>query len=175
VQLVRYWAGEILDLDFGFFLYGSVGSSEWRTREYANRRLNTIAKSIGEEEVKKVFKQAEEAFAKGVDPQAWKIFVEGTKKEEQETFQEEVQKKLAGDPASDKHKPPEPTKGPYSQQTLQRAYEMCEEGSTRFAIMEETGVDRQTADWTHDRQSAGLGLPAAKPVSLVEAKPEDEL
>jgi len=47
--LVRAWAAEILDLDYGFFLYGSVGSSEWRTREYANRRLNTIAKSIGEE------------------------------------------------------------------------------------------------------------------------------
>jgi hypothetical protein len=48
--LVRAWAGEILHLDFGFFLYGSVGSAEWRTREYANRRLSTIAKSIGEEE-----------------------------------------------------------------------------------------------------------------------------
>jgi len=47
--LVRAWAAEILDLDYGFFLCGSVGSSEWRTREYANRRLNTIAKSIGEE------------------------------------------------------------------------------------------------------------------------------
>ena len=54
--LVRAWAGEILDRDFGFFLYGSVGSSEWRIREYANRRLNTIAKAIGEEEVKKAFK-----------------------------------------------------------------------------------------------------------------------
>jgi hypothetical protein len=27
-----------------------VGSSEWRTREFANRRLSAIAKSIGEEE-----------------------------------------------------------------------------------------------------------------------------
>ena len=53
LQLVRYWAGEILDLDIGFFLYGSVGSSEWRTRQFANRRLNTIAESIGEEEVKR--------------------------------------------------------------------------------------------------------------------------
>ena len=48
--LVRAWAVEILHLDFGFFLYGSVGSSEWRTREFANRRLSAIAKSIGEEE-----------------------------------------------------------------------------------------------------------------------------
>jgi hypothetical protein len=172
--LVRAWAGEILDLDFGFFLYGSVGSSEWRTREYANRRLNTIAKSIGEEEVKKAFKQAEEAFAKGVDPQAWKIFMEGTK-EEQERFQQEVQEKCAGHPAKDRHKPPEHTKDPYSEQTLQRAYQMREEGSTRLAIMGETGLDRETADWIFDRQSAGLGLPAVKPVTIADTELEDEL
>jgi hypothetical protein len=38
---VRYWATEIIDLDFTFFLYGFKGSSEWRTGEFANRRLNT--------------------------------------------------------------------------------------------------------------------------------------
>jgi hypothetical protein len=37
----RYWATEIIDLDFTFFLYGFKGSSEWRTGEFANRRLNT--------------------------------------------------------------------------------------------------------------------------------------
>jgi hypothetical protein len=93
--LMRAWAGEILDLDFGFFLYGSVGSSEWRTREYANRR--TIATSIGEEEVKKAFKQAEREFAKGVDQRAWTVFIEGTK-EEQEAFQQEVQEKFEAIP-----------------------------------------------------------------------------
>src|SRR5439155_295478 len=50
LQLVRYWAMEIIDLDFTFFLYCCTGSSEWRTREFANRRLNTISKLIGEEE-----------------------------------------------------------------------------------------------------------------------------
>lgn len=172
--LVRSWAAEILDLDFGFFLYGSVGSSEWRTREYANRRLNTIAKSIGEEAVKKAFKQAEETFAKGVDPQAWKIFMEGTK-EEQESFQEEVQKKLAGDPASDKHKPPEPIKDPYCQETLQRAYEMYEQGATHISVMNETGLDSKTALWLSVRYLAGLGIPAVKPVTIVETEPDDEL
>ena len=61
--LVRHWAAEIVELDFDYFLYGSTGSSEWRTREYAHRRLNTIAKAIGEEEVKRAFKQAEQDFA----------------------------------------------------------------------------------------------------------------
>jgi hypothetical protein len=172
--LVRAWAGEILDRDFGFFLYGSVGSSEWRIREYANRRLNTIAKAIGEEEVKKAFKHAEPEFAKGVDQRAWKVFMEGTK-EEQESFQEEVQKKLAGDPASDKPKPPEPTKDPYSQETLQRAYEMYEQGATHISVMNETGLDRKTALWLSVRYLAGLGIPAVKPVTIVETEPDDEL
>src|ERR1039458_5746896 len=35
LHLARHWAGEILDLDFDFFLYGSTGSTEWRIREYA--------------------------------------------------------------------------------------------------------------------------------------------
>jgi hypothetical protein len=75
-------------------VYGSTGSSEWRTREFANRRLNTISKYIGNEEVKKASQDAEQAFGNGVDQRAWKIFMEGTQ-EEQERFQQEVQEQLA--------------------------------------------------------------------------------
>jgi hypothetical protein len=92
--LARHWATEIIDLGFAYFLYGCTGSSEWRTRVYADRRLSTIAKAIGEEEVRNAFTQAEQAFAKGVDQQAWRIFTEGTQ-EEQERFQQEVQENLA--------------------------------------------------------------------------------
>jgi hypothetical protein len=96
LQLVRYWAKEIIDSDFVFFLYGATGSSEWRTREFANRPLNTISKLIGEEEVTKAFRQTEQAIAKEVGPEAWRIFTKGTK-EEQERFQQEVQERLARD------------------------------------------------------------------------------
>jgi hypothetical protein len=95
LQLVHYWAMEIIDLDFTFFLYDCTGSSEWRNREFANRRLNAISRVIGREEVTKTFREAEQAFAKGVDQKAWKIFMEGTK-EEQERFPEEVQERIAG-------------------------------------------------------------------------------
>jgi hypothetical protein len=57
----RHWATEIIDLGFTYFLYGCTGSSEWRTRVYADRRLSTIAKAIGEEEVRNAFTQAEQA------------------------------------------------------------------------------------------------------------------
>jgi hypothetical protein len=51
---------------------------------------------------------------------------------------------------------------------------MCEEGSTRLAIMNETGVDRETADRIWNRHSARLGPPAAKPVTIVDTELEDE-
>ncbi len=94
LELVRYWATEIIDLDFTLFVYGSSGSSEWRTREFATHRLDTISKLIGEEEVSKTIRLAEQAFGQGVGQRAWRIFTEGTQ-EEQERFQQEVQEKLA--------------------------------------------------------------------------------
>jgi hypothetical protein len=93
LQLFRYWAFEIIDLDFEFFLYGCVGSSEWRTREFANRRLDRITNLIGEEETTKAWKQAEQAYGQRVDQRAWRIFMEGTQ-DEQEAFQREVCERL---------------------------------------------------------------------------------
>jgi hypothetical protein len=93
LQLVRYWATEIIDLDFEFFLYGCVGSSEWRTREFAHRRLDRITNLIGEEEATTAWKQAEQAYSQRVDQRAWKIFMEGTQ-EQQEAFQREVCERL---------------------------------------------------------------------------------
>jgi hypothetical protein len=96
LQLVRYWTTEIVDLDFSFFLHGATGSSEWRTREFANRRLNAIGKLIGQREVTTAVEQATETFARRVDARAWKVFWEGTK-EEQEEFQQYVQERLERD------------------------------------------------------------------------------
>jgi hypothetical protein len=157
LQLVRYWATEIIDLDYVYFLYGCTGSSEWRTRQFANRRLNTISNFIGNEEVTKAFRDAEEAFGKSADPRAWKIFMEGTE-EEQERFQREVQDRLAAD-TEVRHKEAALS---YSQESLQHAYEMYEQGATHFAVMNETGLDRETAEWVSNRQLGGLGVPPAQ-------------
>ena len=80
LALGRHWATEIIHLDFKYFHYGCTGSSELRTREYANRRLNTISKVIGEEEVRKGFRQAEQFFSKAVGQRAWKIFMEARRR-----------------------------------------------------------------------------------------------
>ena len=94
LQLAQYWATKIINLDFLLFLYGCSGSSEWRTVAVANRRLDRISTLIGEEEVTKAWREAEQAFATGVDQQAWKIFTEGTQAD-REGFQQEVQEELA--------------------------------------------------------------------------------
>jgi hypothetical protein len=41
--------------------------------------------------------------------------------------------------------------------------------------MQETGLDRETAPWISNRQMAGLGIPADKPVTMVDAELEDNL
>src|SRR5712692_10702040 len=74
LQLVQYWATEIIDLDFDYFLDGQSGSQEWRTSHFAHRRLNRISQLLGEEEVTKACKEAGQVFGQGVDQQAWKIF-----------------------------------------------------------------------------------------------------
>ena len=62
LELVRYWATEIFQLDFAYFLY-----SEWRTYQYSQGRLNTISELIGEEKVTEACRQAEQAFSRRVD------------------------------------------------------------------------------------------------------------
>jgi len=73
-QLARYWATEIIKLDFDYFIYRSLGSSEWRTREFAARRLDTVSQFIGEGGARKALKEAEQAFKERVDPLSWKNF-----------------------------------------------------------------------------------------------------
>ena len=92
LELVRYWATEIFQLDFAYFLYFLY--SEWRTYQYSQPRLNTISELIGGEKVAEACRQAEQAFSRRVDERAWRIFTEGTQ-EEREQFQKEMDEKMA--------------------------------------------------------------------------------
>ena len=94
LELARYWATEITERDFTFFLYGSTGSSEVHSQVFAHRRLNRIRNLIGQDEVAKAFTQAELDFAKRVDQHAWQIFMTGTETE-QEDFRNKIQEKVA--------------------------------------------------------------------------------
>jgi len=65
LQLVQYWATEIIDLHFFYFLYGQSGSEESRTLYFAHRRLDTISQLIGEEEVNQSMQTSRAGFWPG--------------------------------------------------------------------------------------------------------------
>jgi hypothetical protein len=96
LQLARYWSGKLIDLEFDYFATGCTGSTEWRTSEFARRRLSRIADFVGDEEVRNVFEEAEQNFAARIDQRAWRIFKTGTD-EEREHYQEELYKNLFRD------------------------------------------------------------------------------
>lgn len=110
-QLARYWATEIIKLDFDYFIYRSLESSLCRIRDFAARRLDTMSKFIGEEDARRALTDAEQAFEKRVDPLSWKNFKGG------------------GDKPG----------AAYSRESLQRAYDLYEEGYTHFAVMKKPG------------------------------------
>jgi hypothetical protein len=89
IQLVKYWATLELHQLFGFFLHGQTGSNERRRHAFAGRRIQRIAKALGQEEVRKAAEEAEKEFSKTIDTRAWSIFKNGTP-EEREAFQAEV-------------------------------------------------------------------------------------
>ena len=93
LQLVKYWATVVLDHQFFYFCYGQTGSSEWRRKAFANRRIDRIATLLGEDQVQKAIQESEEEFRKTTDPRAWAIFKSGTR-EERKAFQDEIQQRL---------------------------------------------------------------------------------
>jgi hypothetical protein len=89
LELVKYWTKVALGIEFLWFCYESPGSSDIRLRPFAYRRINRIAKCLGDAVVGRAFTDAREEFAKTVDARAWRIFRHGTP-EEQAAFRNEA-------------------------------------------------------------------------------------
>jgi hypothetical protein len=75
LEVARHWATELLNIETVFFFDGQTGSEEWRTEAYAQRRLERIAMSVGDEEVEKVFSEVQDEFRKRVGDRYWEMFV----------------------------------------------------------------------------------------------------
>ena len=60
---------------------------------FAGRRINRIARTIGDDVVRKAVDEVWEAFGKKVDPRAWDIFLHGDRKQT-EAFQNELQEEV---------------------------------------------------------------------------------
>ena len=89
IQLVKYWATVVLEIQYYFFLFEQAGSYEWRLGAFAQDRICLIETALGEEEVQEAVEQAEREFSKGIDSRYWAMFKGGTK-EEREAFREEI-------------------------------------------------------------------------------------
>jgi hypothetical protein len=111
----------------------------------------TIPTATTEEEVKEAINAALDE-----PPCNWGEWVVGAARA---VTAQESKAELSNAPGGSGIKPA--TTDTYSQESLERAYEMYEAGCTHFAVVQATGVDRQTAEWVSSRQLAGLGLPSA--------------
>lgn len=74
---------------------------------------------------------------------------------------------------SDKYRKQQELKASYSRETMERAYELYELGYTHPAVMQETGLDLDTAKWISDRQLLELGLPPREPVVVTNDNEEE--
>ena len=97
IQLVKFWAEVALQIDFECFVTSSSGSTEMRLEPFAWRRINRIAATLGDDEVKKAVDEVYAKFGEKQNKRYWDVFLNGTK-EQMAVLQEEIQRKLDESP-----------------------------------------------------------------------------
>jgi hypothetical protein len=90
LQLAQHWARTAIEIEYDWFLYQDCSSSEWRQTSFAWRRVNRIARVIGEEEVNKAIEQVKTEMGENAGPKTWHAFWEGTE-EERAAVQDEIE------------------------------------------------------------------------------------
>ena len=81
IELIKYFVIKALKDDFGSFITGSYVCSESSEHGLSKRDTERFAKKLGEDKVKKAFKDAHDEFRRSVSPRLWDIFLNGTKEE----------------------------------------------------------------------------------------------
>ncbi len=79
--LAKHYATEILDGSLFFYVTSSSGSTDWRMRHYADRRLHRIVKLLGESAIAQVWQEVEAHFEKKMSAAAWEKFCKWRKGE----------------------------------------------------------------------------------------------
>jgi hypothetical protein len=88
LELAKYWTNVAVDIEYDWFLYGQVGSSDMRRRPFARRRIGRIQELLGDA-VDKVVGEVYEEYGKKQDPRSWEVFLHGTE-EQRKAFKEEI-------------------------------------------------------------------------------------
>jgi hypothetical protein len=88
--LLKHWIEVSIDITFFWFCGGLVNSSNHRNLQFATKRISKITYALNDVEANtKTLKNVEEAYGKGVDPLAWKVFTGNASPEEKAAFEEE--------------------------------------------------------------------------------------
>ena len=93
IQIIKYWAEEILRMDYESFLDGCWCGSQTHLQIFGVHQINRIKEVLGKEAVKQAISETNTKFAEAQDKRLWDIFVNGTK-EQWDAVQEETHKAL---------------------------------------------------------------------------------
>ena len=80
LELVRYWAGIAIGIDWRWFVDECYGSEDIRLEPYAWKRISRIGDLLGEERVKKVVDEVYEEYGE-THKKHWNVFLHGTEEE----------------------------------------------------------------------------------------------
>ena len=73
-QLAKHWIERKLDLDFYWHQTQCTGSSEWREREFAARRLNRLSNLLGHEQITKLEAEVADTLRDRFGAEPWDSF-----------------------------------------------------------------------------------------------------
>ena len=77
IQIAKYWALRKLEIEWDWFRFEDVGSSDMRLHCFAGCRLNRIAASVGEDAVYEVVDDVRREYGSGLDKDQWNTFLRG--------------------------------------------------------------------------------------------------
>ena len=91
IQLVKYWADEVIELNWFMYIYQQTGSDWLNQISFANCRIGRIGRLLGDDEVKKTIDELKTKLSK--DSKGMDIFLNGSEVE-RAALREECQKDL---------------------------------------------------------------------------------
>lgn len=75
-QLAKFWIERIFDLDFYWFQTQSTVSSEWRERQFAERRLSRIAEVLGDDLIEALEAEVSNELCDRLGHEQWHLFLQ---------------------------------------------------------------------------------------------------
>jgi hypothetical protein len=79
--IARYWLKKVRTIEFDWFYYACVGSTDIRVQPYGYRRLGRIEQILGADAIDILEREINSELEAKVGPRLWKMFFKGEKPE----------------------------------------------------------------------------------------------